>query len=240
MSYKRRWQIEVLFEALKSRGFNFEETRLKEAKRLETLCGVLAMVFCWTYRVGAWRHRVKPIALKTHQRPAKSLFRCGFDGIRQAGLNAAGKGKQFDRILDWICFGKRCHCPKRSLSLVTPHDFVVYSEGHVPQDESEAPATVHDGVCWSSQHQAARHGGKNAGHAVGHEGQVTQVHRPDRMRNGHQHLVGAHFASIVEERMLVHEEPMGQKYMRSLPIEMNQRIKTLKALIDKLDQLLHN
>ena len=108
--YKRRWQIEVLFEALKSRGFNpesssgqaFEETRLREAKRLETLCGVLAIAFCWAYHVGAWRHKVKPIALKTHQRPAKSLFRYGFDGIRRAVLNAADKGEQFEQILSLL------------------------------------------------------------------------------------------------------------------------------------------
>ena len=30
-------------------------------------------------------------------------------------------------IGSWICCAKRCHCPKRSFSLVTPHDFVVYS-----------------------------------------------------------------------------------------------------------------
>ena len=100
--YKRRWQIEVLFEALKSRGFNFEETRLREAKRLETLCGVLAIAFCWAYHVGAWRHEVKPIALKTHQRPAKSLFRYGFDSIRQAVLNAADKGEQFEQVLSLL------------------------------------------------------------------------------------------------------------------------------------------
>ena len=82
--YRRRWHIEGLFEALKSRGFNLEETRLREAERLETLCGVLAIAFCWAWYVGAWRHEVKPIALKTHQRPAKSLFRYGFDGIRHA------------------------------------------------------------------------------------------------------------------------------------------------------------
>ncbi len=34
--YKRRLQIGVLFEALKSRGFNLEVMRLREAKRLET------------------------------------------------------------------------------------------------------------------------------------------------------------------------------------------------------------
>ena len=77
----------------------FVVTNLREAKRLETLCGVLAIAFCWAYHVGAWRHRVKPIALKTHQRPAKSLFRYGFDGIRQALLNVADKGEQFGRFL---------------------------------------------------------------------------------------------------------------------------------------------
>ena len=92
----------MLFEALKSRGFNFEETRLREARRLETLCGVLAIAFCWAWHVGAWQRRVKPIAFKTHQRLAKSLFRYGFDSIRQAVFNAADKGKQFDRLLDLL------------------------------------------------------------------------------------------------------------------------------------------
>ncbi len=43
--YKRRWKIEVLFEALKSRGFNFEDTHLKDEKRLHTLFAVLAIAF---------------------------------------------------------------------------------------------------------------------------------------------------------------------------------------------------
>ena len=100
--YKRRWQIEVLFEALKSRGFDFEATRLREAERLETLCGVLAIAFCWAWHVGAWQHKAKPIALKTHQRLAKSLFRYGFDGIRQAVLNATDKWVQFERLLSLL------------------------------------------------------------------------------------------------------------------------------------------
>ena len=100
--YKRRWQSEVLFEALKSRGFDFEVTRLREAERLETLGGVLAIAFCWAWHVGAWRHEVKPIALKTHQRAAKSLFRYGFDGIRQAVLKAADKGEAFEQVLSLL------------------------------------------------------------------------------------------------------------------------------------------
>jgi hypothetical protein len=86
-AYKKRWKIEVLFEALKSRGFNFEDTHLKEENRLQTLFAVLAMAFCWAYHVGAWRHEVKPIRIKKHQRPAKSIFRYGFDWIRQALFN---------------------------------------------------------------------------------------------------------------------------------------------------------
>ena len=101
--YKRRWQVEVLFEALKSRGFNFEATRLREARRLETLCGVLALAFCWAWHVGAWQHSFKPIALKTHQRPAKSLFRYGFDSIRRAVLNAADNREPFVQALSLLC-----------------------------------------------------------------------------------------------------------------------------------------
>ena len=63
---------------------------------------MLAIAFCWAWHVGAWRHEVKPIALKTHQRPAKSLFRYGFDGIRQAVLNAVDKGEQFEQVLSLL------------------------------------------------------------------------------------------------------------------------------------------
>ena len=109
--YKRRWQIEVLFEVLKSRRFNpesssgqaFEETRLRKVEPLETLCGALALAFCWAYHLGVWRHRVKRFALKTHQRSAESLYRHGFDGIRQAVLNATDKWKQFEQVLSLLC-----------------------------------------------------------------------------------------------------------------------------------------
>ena len=78
--YQRRWKIEFLFEALKSRGFNFEDTHVKDETRLHTLFAVLSIAFCWAYHVGAWRHEVKPMRMKKHQRPAKSIFRYGFDG----------------------------------------------------------------------------------------------------------------------------------------------------------------
>lgn len=97
--YKKRWKIEVLFEALKSRGFNFEDTHLKDEKRLNTLFAVLAIAFCWAYHVGAWRHTVKPIRMKKHQRPAKSIFRYGFDLIRHVLFNPEDKTELLDHAL---------------------------------------------------------------------------------------------------------------------------------------------
>ena len=45
--YKRRWEIEVVWQCLKSRGFNFEETPVKDEERLKSLFAVLAIAFCW-------------------------------------------------------------------------------------------------------------------------------------------------------------------------------------------------
>ena len=101
--YKKRWKIEVLFEALKSRGFNFEDTHLKDEKRLNTLFTVLANAFCWAYHVGACQHQVKPIRIKKHQRPAKSLFRYGFDLIRHTLFNPQDKIAVLGRVLSLLC-----------------------------------------------------------------------------------------------------------------------------------------
>jgi hypothetical protein len=100
--YQRRWKIEVLFEALKSRGFNFEDTRLKDEKRLQTLFAVVAIAFCWAYHVGAWRHEVKPVRIKKHQRPAQSIFRYGFDWIRHALFNPQGKPDLMPHVLNLL------------------------------------------------------------------------------------------------------------------------------------------
>lgn len=100
--YKKRWKIEVLFEALKSRGFNFEDTHLKDENRLQTLFAVLAIAFCWAYHVGAWRHEVKPLRIKKHQRPAKSIFRYGFDWIRHVLFNPEDKPEILTYVLNLL------------------------------------------------------------------------------------------------------------------------------------------
>lgn len=63
-AYARRWEIETLFGALKSRGFNFEDTHLTHPDRLGKLLALLALAFAWTYRTGQALAERQPIPLK--------------------------------------------------------------------------------------------------------------------------------------------------------------------------------
>lgn len=63
-AYARRWEIETLFGALKSRGFNFEDSHLTHPDRLGKLLALLALAFAWTYRTGQARAERQPISLK--------------------------------------------------------------------------------------------------------------------------------------------------------------------------------
>jgi hypothetical protein len=56
------------------------------------------MAFCWAYHVGAWFHMVKPIRIKKHQRPAKSIFRYGFDLIRHLLFNPQDKREELTQV----------------------------------------------------------------------------------------------------------------------------------------------
>jgi hypothetical protein len=94
--YAKRWQIETLFGALKSRGFNFEETHLTDPGRIEKLVALLTVAFTWAYLVGDWLDRdVQPIRVKSHGRRAKSLFRYGLDHLRSVLLNMTAKIDEF-------------------------------------------------------------------------------------------------------------------------------------------------
>jgi hypothetical protein len=89
--YAKRWEIETLFKCLKSGGFNFEDTHLINPERLEKLVAFLAIAFSWAYLRGEGCHTQKPIGIKRHQRPAKSIFRYGLDWLRDILLNIIEK-----------------------------------------------------------------------------------------------------------------------------------------------------
>ena len=86
-NYGKRWGIETLFGILKSRGFNLEDTHLREMERLSKLVALLTLAMVWAIRVGEWLTVQTPIPIKNHGRKAKSVFRVGCDHIREAMFN---------------------------------------------------------------------------------------------------------------------------------------------------------
>jgi hypothetical protein len=80
--YRRRWQIESLFAATKTRGLNLEDTHITRPDRVAKLIAVLAIAFSFAHAVGECRAKHRPIIIKKHRRRAQSIFRFGFDLLR--------------------------------------------------------------------------------------------------------------------------------------------------------------
>ena len=79
--YKERWQIESAFKALKTSGFNLEDTHLTEPDRVQKLFALVIIAYTWAYIVGIQLNILKPISIKKHGRRAKSLMVYGLDYI---------------------------------------------------------------------------------------------------------------------------------------------------------------
>jgi hypothetical protein len=85
-TYRKRWKIECLFSMLKTKGFNLENSHLKDPRALERLVLILGLAVLWSYRAGEFiikkeKKRAKP---KNHGYPQYSIFRNGLDLIRRA------------------------------------------------------------------------------------------------------------------------------------------------------------
>ncbi len=73
--YRKRWEIETLFAALKSRGFGLEDTHMTEPDRIRKLLGVLAVTYSWTRLIGLDRKSREGSPREcANGYPEKSLF----------------------------------------------------------------------------------------------------------------------------------------------------------------------
>jgi hypothetical protein len=97
--YRRRWAIETLFAATKTRGFNLEDTPLVHPDRIGKRLAVLAVAFAFAHATGEWQAKHRPILLKTHNRRAQSIFRVGFDLLRKILLAAHNEALPWWRLL---------------------------------------------------------------------------------------------------------------------------------------------
>jgi len=87
--YKERWQIETMFKAFKTAGFNLESTHLTQYQRLDRLLMMVAIAFVWAYKTGIYRDRqIEKIKIKKHGRPAQSLFAYGLEWLAQVFINS--------------------------------------------------------------------------------------------------------------------------------------------------------
>ncbi|MEE1578089.1 MAG: IS4 family transposase [Deltaproteobacteria bacterium] len=100
--YAKRWGIETLFGAFKSRGFRFEETHMTDPERISKLIALMAIAFCWAHNTGEWLNDREPIEIKKHGRKAISLFRYGLDHLREMLLNINEKYQEFKDMVELL------------------------------------------------------------------------------------------------------------------------------------------
>lgn len=103
--YLRRWEIETLFAALKTKGWRFEDTRIIEPKRIEKLLVLLALGFVWAHKIGEWKASIKSIPLKklrNQKRPKNSFFRLGLDCLRDLLTNSRTDQNSFKKYSQWL------------------------------------------------------------------------------------------------------------------------------------------
>jgi len=73
-TYQKRWEIETMFGALKSKGFNFEESKISEEDKVEKLMAFLSISFIWSILAGDYRAIDKPIAYKKRELSNQESF----------------------------------------------------------------------------------------------------------------------------------------------------------------------
>lgn len=77
-TYQKRWEIETMFGALKSKGFNFEESKISEEGKIEKLMAFLSISFVWSIIAGDYRADRKPIAYKKRELSNQESFQIWF------------------------------------------------------------------------------------------------------------------------------------------------------------------
>ena len=86
-AYADRWSIERTFLCLKTKGFNFENTHIKDNEKLFKLMAIAVLAFTLTVKAGIYRALRTPIKIKNNGRPLYSLFTYGLDLLKRLFFN---------------------------------------------------------------------------------------------------------------------------------------------------------
>jgi Transposase DDE domain len=81
-TYRKRWAIESLFGNTKTRGLNFEDTRLTDPAKLHLLTALVALAVAWSVRAARTCLGNTAPPRKSHGYLARSYFKTGFTFLR--------------------------------------------------------------------------------------------------------------------------------------------------------------
>lgn len=89
--YKKRWAIERFFKMLKTGGFNLENTKITDSKRLEILFLLCAIAYLICVKMGVYRHqKIKEMRWKPKDNCYEySYFRWGLNWIKELVFKGA-------------------------------------------------------------------------------------------------------------------------------------------------------
>ena len=91
-----------MFKAMKTQGFNLEDTHLTDQKRLERLMGAVVISFAWSYKVGDYIDEVSPIKIKSNNQRLRSVFKTGFKFLINLFSNLHNKIKEIISMIALI------------------------------------------------------------------------------------------------------------------------------------------
>ena len=75
---------------------------MTDPDRISKLIALMGIAFCWAHLTGEWLHHQKPIKLKKHGRKEISVFRYGFDHLREILLNIMDEKRDRQYILNQV------------------------------------------------------------------------------------------------------------------------------------------
>lgn len=104
-SYSERWEIETMFKAFKSAGFNSEDTHITAPSKLEVLMGIMAIAFAMSYKAGEIIDKETPIKIKSHGYRAQSIFRAGLCKLGNMLVRIYEKLEEWRRLYTSIIQG---------------------------------------------------------------------------------------------------------------------------------------
>ncbi len=105
LTYSKRWEIETMFKAFKSQGFNLEDTHLTKKDRIEKLLALMSIAFVWSYITGEFFDSIEPIKFKKKlgdsvKHRAKSVFLHGLEYLKSILSNVEHKMEEFLEMVE--------------------------------------------------------------------------------------------------------------------------------------------